>query len=152
MLVENHGIDKALFSYITESVHQTPYYRLLGVQVKSLGPGWAEIHVALSHEHTNPLGLIHGGVIMSAADAAMGNAIRSLGIKGVTVDCSTSFLSTAKLGEPLVARGTVVKAGQKLVFARCEVFSRERIIADVKSTFAHMGEIDPLREGRSHHQ
>lgn len=150
-MIQNLGVDEKLFAYITNSVSHTPYYNLVKIKLTALGPGKAEFEISPDTQHTNPMGLIHGGVIMSIADAAMGNAIRSLGIKGVTVDCSTSFIASASLSEPLVARGQVVKAGSKLVFTRAEVLSNGKIVADAKATFANMGVIDPLKEG-GHHQ
>ena len=42
---------------------------------------------------------------MSLADAAMGNAVRSLGIRSVNVDMSTSFVSSAMIGQEIIGRG-----------------------------------------------
>jgi len=104
-MAANLGIDPALFAYICQSVENTPFYKLIGIQLTALGPGEAEIQLKAAPQHTNPLGLLHGGVLMSIADAAMGNAIRSLGIKGVTADCSISFLASASLDGLLLAKG-----------------------------------------------
>lgn len=148
-MVKNLGIEKSLFEYICSSVEHTPFYQLMGIRVSALGPGEAEVILESSFQHTNPLGLMHGGVLMSVADAAMGNAIRSLGIKGVTADCSTSFMAAAPLEGMLLARGKVIKAGKRLIFARAEVFSDGKIVADVKGTFANVGTIDP-KAGEQH--
>ncbi|MGB4703093.1 MAG: PaaI family thioesterase [Syntrophomonadaceae bacterium] len=149
-MAANLGIDPALFAYICQSVENTPFYKLIGIQLTALGPGEAEIQLKAAPQHTNPLGLLHGGVLMSIADAAMGNAIRSLGIKGVTADCSISFLASASLDGLLLAKGKVVKAGKRLVFARAEVLSDGQIVADVKGTFANVGTIDPREKSDSH--
>lgn len=149
-MVRNLGVDEALFEYICHSVEKTPFYQLMGLRLTALGPGQAEIQLNASPHHTNPLGLLHGGVLMSIADAAMGNAIRSLGIKGVTADCSTSFIASASLDGLLQAHGKVVKSGKRLIFARAEVYSEGKIVADVKGTFANLGKID-LTEMSDHH-
>ncbi|HQA07413.1 MAG TPA: PaaI family thioesterase [Syntrophomonadaceae bacterium] len=146
----NLGIDTALFEYICQSVENTPFYKMMGIYLTALGPGEAEIQLKATPQHTNPLGLLHGGVLMSIADAAMGNAIRSLGIKGVTADCSTSFIASASLYGLLQAKGKVVKAGKRLVFARAEVFSNGQMVADVKGTFANVGTIDPGEKSDQH--
>jgi len=146
----NLGIDTALFEYICQSVENTPFYKMMGIYLTALGPGEAEIQLKATPQHTNPLGLLHGGVLMSIADAAMGNAIRSLGIKGVTADCSTSFIASASLDGLLQAKGKVVKAGKRLVFARAEVFSNGQMVADVKGTFANVGTIDPGEKSDQH--
>ena len=141
MKAENCGIEESLFKYLTESISQTPFYQLLGVEIIKVGKGMAELAVCANQNHTNPLGAIHGGLIMSLADAAMGNAIRSLGIKGVTVDCSTAFISGALLGELVVGKGRVLKAGRNMIFVEAEVFAGEHLIATSKATFFKTGEI-----------
>lgn len=93
--MENTGIEPQLFDYINHSINETPFYNLLGIKVYKLGPGLAELETVAESKHMNPLGAVHGGLYMSLADAAMGNAVRSLGIKGVTVDCSTAFIAAA---------------------------------------------------------
>lgn len=141
MQAENCGIDQNLFNYLVESISHTPYYKLLGIEISKIGQGKAELQVCANQNHTNPLGAIHGGLIMSLADAAMGNAIRSLGIKGVTVDCSTAFISGALLGELVVGKGSVLKAGKNMIFAEAKVFAGEQLIASCKGTFFKTGDM-----------
>lgn len=138
----NSGINERLFAIIRDTINTTPYYELLGLELMEIGPGFVEIGTTTRSDHTNPLGLIHGGLFMSMADAAMGNAVRSLGIKGVTVDCSTSFVAAAGMNEFLRARGTVLKMGRNLVFTEARVFSGDKIIADSKGTFYNTGNIE----------
>lgn len=143
-MVENTGIDQELFEYIIHSIQETPFYQLLGLQVIMLGPGMAELEVTARKEHTNPLGVVHGGLYMSILDAAMGNAVRSLGVKAVTVDLSTGFVAAAALGDQLIASGEVIKSGKSMLFARAQVASGNRIIADARGTFYRIGTIDLL--------
>lgn len=142
MTAINSGLDEKLFVYIRDSISKTPYYNLLGLNLNELGPGSAEIVTTTRPEHTNPLGLIHGGLPMSMADAAMGNAIRTLGVKAVTVDFSTSLIAGAGINEMLVARGKVLKAGKNLIFVEASVFCGDKLIANSKGTFYKTGVID----------
>ncbi|MDD3365270.1 MAG: PaaI family thioesterase [Syntrophomonas sp.] len=138
----NAGLDEKLFAYLQESIKETAYYKLLGVKLQMLAPGYAEIRVVSNQEHTNPIGLIHGGLIMSIVDAAMGNAIRSLGIKGATVDISTSLTSAARLGDTIVARGKVLKAGKNLIFTEGQVYVGDKLIGDSKATFYKISDLN----------
>ncbi|WP_054695653.1 PaaI family thioesterase [Syntrophomonas palmitatica] len=140
--MENLGIDPRLFDYINHSINETPFYSLLGIKVNKLGPGMAELDTIAESKHSNPLGAVHGGLYMCIADAAMGNAVRSLGIKGVTADCSTAFIAAASNGDRIVARGQVLKAGRNLVFVRAEVYAGEKLVADSKGTFYRTGIIE----------
>lgn len=141
MQAENLGVDKEIFEYVAKSVTQSPFYNLIGVRLISLGPGSAEMIVTACSQHTNPADLVQGGVIMTIADAAMANSVRSLGISPVTVDCSTSFLASAELGKDIITRGKVIKRGKNLLFAEADVWSEGILIATAKATFFNIGEI-----------
>ena len=138
----NRGIDDRLFRQIVESNREAPFYRLVGITTKALGPGYAEMAVATEKKHANPLGWVHGGLISTLADAAMGNAIRSTGKKAVTADYTISFVNSAAVSQELIGRGEVVKSGSHLVFARATVFSEEKIVASAMGTFFIVGEIE----------
>ncbi|HPF21152.1 MAG TPA: PaaI family thioesterase [Syntrophomonas sp.] len=142
MPIVNAGISPQLFDYLVKSMTDSPFYKLMEIKITLLGEGQAELEVQAQEKHTNPIGLVHGGLIMSMADAAMGNAIRSIGVIGVTVDCSVSFPGSARLGEKLLARGKVIKAGHKMIFAEATVWAGERILGHSKSTFFNTGKIE----------
>jgi acyl-CoA thioesterase len=139
---KNSGLDNDLFAYLINSISHTPFYRLLGIKVNELGPGYAEFSVVTAKEHTNPMGIVHGGLLMSIADGAMGNAVRSLGIKAVTVDCSIGLVSAVALEENIVARGRVLKAGRNMAFTEASVYAADKLITTAKGTFFKTGEID----------
>ncbi|MGE5380081.1 MAG: PaaI family thioesterase [Methylocystaceae bacterium] len=141
-MAENMGIKKELFDLIIASVTQAPYYQLLGVRLEQIGSGWATLTVMPQTQHTNPIGLVHGGLIMSLGDAAMGNAVRSLGLKGVTANMNIDFMRPAKVESKLLARGDVTKAGSNLVFARAVIESDNKLIAATSGTFYVTGAID----------
>lgn len=142
MVTINAGIEERLFAYILHSIQKTAFYKLLGIELTLLGPGYAELSVEAGEKHTNPMGKVHGGLIMSIADAAMGNAIRSLGITAVTADCSVSFPGAAQLGERITAAGKVSKAGKSLLFAEAQVFAKDKMIGQSKGTFYRIGDIE----------
>jgi acyl-CoA thioesterase len=138
----NSGIEEKLFKWIENSIAQTPFYNLLGLGLNELGPGFAEVSTATRAEHGNPLGGVHGGLLMSLADAAMANAVRSLGVKATTVDCATSMVSPAAIGEVLLARGQVSKAGKTLLFTDAQVLHGDKLIATAKGIFYRLGELE----------
>lgn len=137
----NKGIETWLFEYMEKSIKETPFYNLLGVELVEIGPGEAALKVLPTEQHTNPLGIIHGGLLMSLADAAMGNAVRSLGIRSVTVDMSTSFVSSAMIGQEIIGRGKVIKAGRNLIFVEAAVSSNEKLLVKSTGTFFKTGEV-----------
>ncbi|NLX88278.1 MAG: PaaI family thioesterase [Syntrophomonadaceae bacterium] len=138
----NGGIDQRLFDYLLHSLGKTPYYHLLGLKLVRLSPGQSEFEVLTEEKHCNPLGLLHGGLIMSIADAAMGNAIRSLGITGVTVDISVAMIAAVPHGSVLQAIGKVRKAGKTVIFTDAEVWCENRLVGQAKGTFVNHGPVE----------
>lgn len=75
----------------------------------------------VEQRHTRQGGIAHGGALMAFADGALFViAIGELGedFLGVTVSFTCDFLSGAKIGSLIEARGDVVSAGRSLVFVR----------------------------------
>jgi len=115
-VIINQGIKSEWFDIIANSVQQAPYYSLLGIELREVGSGWAILEVIPARQHTNPMDLVHGGLIMSLGDAAMGNAIRSQGIKAVTASMNIEFIRPADLGTKLVERREISESGTYQVF------------------------------------
>ena len=138
----NQGIDERLFRVIVGTNAQAPFYRLLGITTKALGPGYAEMSVQTRDEHGNPLGITHGGLVSTLADAAMANAVRATGKKGVTVNYDISFLTFAPVGQEMVGRGKVDRVGSRLHFASVEVVCENQVIATSQGTFYIVGEME----------
>ncbi len=142
MTPANQGIDETLFTYLLKSIGQAPFYKLLGIELVSIGPGHAVFDMAARTEHTNSIGLIQGGLVSSLADTSMGIAVRSLGMNAATIDLSIGFTASARLGDILRAEGKVVKAGREIIFTETRVMAGNRLIAYCKGTFYKIGELD----------
>jgi acyl-coenzyme A thioesterase PaaI-like protein len=71
-------------------------------------------------EHMNGGGFMHGGCLMTFADAALFTIARPAmaGSFGVTVNLSGDFLDAARVGEFVEARGEITRGARSLVFVR----------------------------------
>lgn len=72
-------------------------------------------------KHMNGGGVVHGGCLMTFADFslfAFATEHMDESSYGLTVAFTSEFISGAKLGELIEARGDVLKAGRSLVFVR----------------------------------
>src|SRR5215212_10498026 len=49
----------------------------LGIRVDGTGDGGARLTLEVTEEHLNPAGTLHGGVLATLVDTAMGTAVRS---------------------------------------------------------------------------
>lgn len=82
-------------------------------------------------KHGNKRGLVHGGMIATAFDAALGTAAWSAaGQKpSVTVQLNVSFVGALEMGEFAHIRTEIVRATRSLVFLRGTMMVAARVIA-----------------------
>lgn len=77
-------------------------------------------------KHMNLGGVVHGGCLMTFADFALfGIAHKEIGedAYGLTIAFTSEFLSGAKEGQLMTARGDVLRAGGSLIFVRGIVYA-----------------------------
>jgi len=97
----------------------------LGATLVGISPGLVEIALrtapAISQQH----GFTHAGALSAIADTAAGYAALSLmppGTGVLTTEFKINFLGPA-VGDRIIARAKVVKAGRTLTLAQTEVFA-----------------------------
>ncbi|HEY8424418.1 MAG TPA: PaaI family thioesterase [Limnochordales bacterium] len=96
---------------------QPGFSRRLGIERIRAEEGHSELRLAIGPDHLNELGIVHGGVLMTLADEAIGMAAFTSvppGTAVVTAELHVHFLMPARRGT-LVARGHVWRAGRRLV-------------------------------------
>ena len=77
-------------------------------------------------EHTNNLGIAHGGILCTLLDVALGTAARlASGCPVVTLDMQTRFLSPGR--GTLEATGRVTKGGRSILFCEAEIRDAEGV-------------------------
>ena len=97
------------------------YYTLLGMSATSQAPGRSRVVLPFRDELTQLYGGVHGGALLSLADAALSIALATT-FEGdettATVDVSMSFL--APVGRRDVeAEGALTRRGRTMAFAEC---------------------------------
>jgi len=129
---------------VRDSFERQAAMRLIGATVTAVQPGFCEVRLAHREELTQQHGFIHGGVVGMIADSACGYAGYSMmppGASVLTVEYKINMLSPA-VGETLIARGRVLKAGKTLVITQCEVFAlqagAEKLVAVMQQTLMVM--------------
>ena len=112
-----------------------PFATYCGVKPVDSGPGHCRLAVTMRDEHMNHLGIVHGGVILTMLDVAMGSAARlAYGSSVITVDMQSAFLAPGR-GD-LSAEGRVVRPGRSLIFCEGEVRDAEgALIAKASGLF-----------------
>jgi uncharacterized protein (TIGR00369 family) len=130
---------EALVEGLRIRLRDTAFYRWAGIELVDARPGEAEVAFEAGPEHVNLQGLVHGGMLATLADTAMGLAVRTTlgsGRRHVTVQLGIEFLSPGRRGR-IVARGRTVKVGRQLGFAGADVVDeRGRLLARARSTLS----------------
>jgi uncharacterized protein (TIGR00369 family) len=94
-----------------------PFASFCGVEPLDSSEAGTLLRLTVRPEHTNNLGMVHGGVTCTLLDIAMGSAARAAaGLPVMTLDMQTSFIAPGR--GVLLAQGRVVRAGRSVVF--CE--------------------------------
>ncbi len=115
----------------------------LGARLVRVSPGEVDIALPYSERVTQQQGGFHGGAIGAVADIAAGYAgltVAPADQEVTTVEYKINFLAAFQDGE-LLARGTVVRAGRRLIVTQAEVVHRsptgqESVCALMQQTLA----------------
>jgi uncharacterized protein (TIGR00369 family) len=94
------------------------------------------VRLEAGEQHLNVGGVVHGGVLASLIDTAMGRAVRSVtNSSTATSQLTVTYLEPANPGR-LVATARVSKRGSTLTIVEAEVEQEGRPIAHALATFA----------------
>ena len=100
------------------------FMQYLGAVITVIEPGRCEIQVPFRNDLSQQDGYFHGGVSGAIADTASGYAAYSLmppDTKVLSVEYKLNLVAPA-LGELLIARAQVIRAGRTLTVCRADVF------------------------------
>ncbi|MBI1358934.1 MAG: thioesterase [Alphaproteobacteria bacterium] len=106
-------------------------------------PGKVVIGLYAREVHCNSRGMVHGGLIATLADNAMGlSCVETLIAKDrkpegglVTISLAVDFVSAAKLGQWVAFDTGYVKTGRTLCFAQAFVTADGEVIARADARF-----------------
>ena len=110
----------------------SPLARWLNGTLREAQEGALVADFVVRPEMTNPVGLLHGGMIAAIMDDFIGATIFALGREDfyTTIDLSVDYFASAREGEVVTARARVVKPGQRVIHAECDLANAEgRILA-----------------------
>lgn len=91
--------------------------------------------------HTNPQGVIHGGMMMTVLDATLGIAVyRVIGKKRcATISLNCNFVASGQVGDWLETTATIVRRGRSVVFMRGELMCGDRLLMTGDGVWKVMG-------------
>ena len=96
------------------------------------------IGLRLAKPHTNGRGLIHGGLIASPADNAMGYSCAQATdwtTSFVTISLAVDYVGSAQIGQWLAVESDVIKTGSTICFVQSLIKADDAVIARASGTF-----------------
>jgi len=111
---------------------------LVGLRPVSLDTGRAVFAVKLRPEHLNPHGVVHGGVVYTLADTAMGAALTTrldAGERCLTLEIKINYVAPALEGT-LACEAVVVDRGRRIGVLEARVRDEaEKLVAFATGSF-----------------
>ena len=104
-------------SFVNQRVMET-----IGARLGRVGPGEVEVELAYDERLTQQTGFLHAGVVTAVLDSACGYAAYTLmepGSEVLSIEFKVNLLAPA-VGEKLVARASVVRAGRTITVCRAD--------------------------------
>jgi uncharacterized protein (TIGR00369 family) len=100
-----------------------PAAELIGFRLLSYGDGESRFEMDAGRRHHNPMGTVHGGILCTLADSAMGMAFASTLGEGetfTTLEIKVNYLRPV-FEEKLLATAKVVHRGRSVGMVECDV-------------------------------
>ncbi|MBI3652565.1 MAG: PaaI family thioesterase [Acidobacteria bacterium] len=101
------------------------------------------VGLRVEEKHTNARGLVHGGVLATLADIALGYCLafsttppQSL----VTTNLTLDFAGSAQIGDWLEVKVDIQKSGSRLAFANAYIFVGDQRIVRASAVFLVAGQ------------
>jgi uncharacterized protein (TIGR00369 family) len=115
-----------------------PFLAYLGVDQTAADDGTARLRLEATDHHLNPAGAVHGGVLATLVDAAMGVAIRSLTEEDEVPATSQLTVTYLRPGGPgaLEVTASVSKQGEHLTVCEAGVEQDGKALVHALATFA----------------
>ena len=131
--------------HLQRFVDKDRFARLLGIEFLEIGEGWARL--TIDRNHLNSVGMVHGGVVFSLADAVFSAASNSRGNVAVAIQVSISFFKAVS-GGTLFAQAREIDLNPKLATYSIEISDDEgNSVARFQGTaYRKRGRIEELPE------
>lgn len=123
---------------INKTIEQSP--SAVGIWLKpvlkEVNEGSLVAEFVVREEMTNPMKMLHGGIIALICDEMIGASIATLELPNFfpSVNLHTDFLFGAKLGETITAKTEIIRKGKNIINTECRIYNSDnKLIAKSSS-------------------
>ena len=95
--------------------------------LKEVNEGSITAEIIVREEMTNPMKMLHGGIIALISDEIIGACIATLELPEFfpSVNLHTDFLYGAKIGETLTAKAEIIRKGKNIINTECRIYNSD---------------------------
>jgi uncharacterized protein (TIGR00369 family) len=123
---------------LPDGLTHSAFSELIGCRLQHLETGVATVALTLQPQLRNRGGKLHGGVLFSLVDIAMGLACSSshgFDQQSVTIECKINYMRAVAEGE-VVCIAKVIHPGRRTLVVEAEVLQGDKLVAKAQGTFA----------------
>ena len=109
-------------------MRRVPFVELVGAELEEMREGYGRLALIVEEKHTNPNGVMHGGVATALMDSAAAIALGALRGEAArqdsphaTVEMNASLIAAVRPGEKIVIEGRVLSLRRSVAFCESEV-------------------------------
>jgi len=88
--------------------------------------------------HTNPYGVLHGGLLMTVIDTVMGSLVFNA-IKGepcATISLTCDFIGAGRAGEWIEGEASLTRLGRAVAFTHAKIWTGEKLLLTASGKWA----------------
>ena len=106
-----------------------------------IGPDGATVLLEVHKQHTNPNGSVHGGVLMTLMDVALGSSVEGVLANAqpqghpITMQFSCNLVGAARLGELLRLEAQVDRLTRSVGFASGRISVGDKLVMTASAVF-----------------
>lgn len=114
------------------------YQALIGLDMYERGEGYSRARIAITPDHMNPHGVVHGGVLYAMADTGMGAALYSKlrdDESCATIEIKMVYMASVREGT-VECETRLLNKGRRVAVLESDVKLGDRLVAKALGTFA----------------
>jgi acyl-coenzyme A thioesterase PaaI-like protein len=111
----------------------------LNLKFRVVDHGKVESNFICEEKFEGYRGMMHGGIISSILDGAMGNCMFACGKAAVTVEMTTRYRHPVVIGEEAGVTARLTRSSHPLYLLEAEIIQRGKVRATAKGKFYYRG-------------
>jgi acyl-coenzyme A thioesterase 13 len=115
---------------------ESPFVKLLGPIYQNRGDGKIKVALRAEEKHCNSRGDVHGGVLSSLADFAMGYTLAfEHNVNAVTASLTIDYIGRVSRGDWIEIHTEVTKLGKRLAFVQASLRVEGALVTRANGVF-----------------